>query len=33
MSSVAKEIQHLQLIILELEKQQKEKDEIDKKHQ
>ena len=33
MSSVAKEIQHLQLIILELEKQKKEKDEIDKKHQ
>jgi len=31
MSSVTEEIQQLQLRILELEKQQKEKDEIDKK--
>jgi len=32
MSSVTEEIQQLQSRILELEKQQKEKDEIDKKH-
>jgi len=32
MSSVTEEIQQLQLRILELEKQQKEKDVIDKKH-